>query len=612
MKQEQVEQKVRQAVEHAAPDYSDRLREAADQLSAASAGPRRSRRPRRLIAAVAAVAACAVLAVGALGIVRNHASQQETAVVVLDVNPSILLSIDREERVLSVVAQNSDASRILDGMDLTGVQLNVAVNALIGSLLKNGYISELANSILISVEGADAAEAAQLQQRLTTEINELLAGFGIDGAILSQTLGQDDEVTALANSYEISRGKASLILELMGQNPTLRAEDLAGLTINALNLLLADPQGASQNATLTLTGTASEGGYIGADAATTAALSHAGVDAAKAELLSVEMDVEAGRMVYEVEFAADSLEYECDVDALTGEVVKFSTEQRDGWGAQGGTTAGGTVGSGAATGDIGRDAALAAALQHAGLTEAEITNLYVKADWDDGRAVYDVEFLAGGKEYDYEIDAATGAVRSFDTERDDSIPSGGSATGGTAATGDIGRDAAVAAALQHAGLTEAEITNLYVKADWDDGRAVYDVEFLAGGNEYDYEIDAATGAVRSFDTEREHGTSSGSTSSGNASSGSTSSGSTSAGNASSGSTSSGSTADIGAEAAKSAAFRHAGVSASEASRVKVERDRDNGVLLYEVEFRVGNYEYEYEISVATGEVLGHSREVEDD
>ena len=169
MKQEQVEQKVRQAVEHAAPDYSDRLREAADRLSAAPAGPRRSRRPRRLIAAVAAVAACAVLAVGALGIVRSQASQQETAVVVLDVNPSILLSIDREERVLSVVAQNSDASRILDGMDLTGVQLNVAVNALIGSLLKNGYISELANSILISVEGADAQEAAQLQQRLTTE-----------------------------------------------------------------------------------------------------------------------------------------------------------------------------------------------------------------------------------------------------------------------------------------------------------------------------------------------------------------------------------------------------------------------------------------------------------
>ena len=160
----------------------------------------------------------------------------------------------------------------------------------------------------------------------------------------------------------------------------------------------------------------------------------------------------------------------------------------------------------------------------------------------------------------------------------------------------------MAAALQHAGLTEAEITNLYVKADRDDGRTVYDVEFLAGGKEYDYEIDAATGAVRSFDTEREHGAASGSANSGNAASGSTGSGNAS----------SGSTTDIGADAAKNAAFRHAGVSASDATRVKVERDRDNGVLLYEVEFRVGNYEYEYEISATTGEVLGHSREVEDD
>ena len=154
----------------------------------------------------------------------------------------------------------------------------------------------------------------------------------------------------------------------------------------------------------------------------------------------------------------------------------------------------------------------------------------------------------------------------------------------------------MAAALQHAGLTEAEITNLYVKADRDDGRTVYDVEFLAGGKEYDYEIDAATGCgalvrhrtgawrglrqrelrqrgLRQYGLwqreRRQHG-------------------------------------GHRADAAKNAAFRHAGVSASDATRVKVERDRDNGVLLYEVEFRVGNYEYEYEISAATGEVLGHS------
>ena len=45
--------------------------------------------------------------------------------------------------------------------------------------------------------------------------------------------------------------------------------------------------------------------------------------------------------------------------------------------------------------------------------------------------------------------------------------------------------------------------------------------------------------------------------------------------------------------------------------MKAERDRDNGVTVYEVEFKAGGYEYEYEINASTGEILGHSREYDD-
>ena len=48
----------------------------------------------------------------------------------------------------------------------------------------------------------------------------------------------------------------------------------------------------------------------------------AGVAQADAQLISVEMDVEAGRMVYEVEFLSGGLAYEYDVDAVSGEIVK--------------------------------------------------------------------------------------------------------------------------------------------------------------------------------------------------------------------------------------------------------------------------------------------------
>ena len=58
-------------------------------------------------------------------------------------------------------------------MDLKGVDLDVAVNAIIGSMLKNGYIDELRNSVLVSVENDDAAKGAALQERLTAEIEQL-------------------------------------------------------------------------------------------------------------------------------------------------------------------------------------------------------------------------------------------------------------------------------------------------------------------------------------------------------------------------------------------------------------------------------------------------------
>ena len=60
--------------------------------------------------------------------------------------------------------------------------------------------------------------------------------------------------------------------------------------------------------------------------------------------------------------------------------------------------------------------AQAIALEHAGLTEQEVSRLQVRADWDDGRQEFEVEFNAGYLEYEYEIDAASGRILSFDKD----------------------------------------------------------------------------------------------------------------------------------------------------------------------------------------------------
>ena len=63
-------------------------------------------------------------------------------------------------------------------------------------------------------------------------------------------------------------------------------------------------------------------------------------------------------------------------------------------------------------------------------------------------------------------------------------------------------------ALEDAGVAEADTDYLQVHLDRDDGAEIYDVEFAVFANdgsvtEYDYEIDAATGEIRSLDHEAE-------------------------------------------------------------------------------------------------------------
>ncbi|MCD8016574.1 MAG: PepSY domain-containing protein, partial [Oscillospiraceae bacterium] len=114
--------------------------------------------------------------------------------------------------------------------------------------------------------------------------------------------------------------------------------------------------------------------------------------------------------------------------------------------------------------------AKSAALTHAGLTAGKVTFVKQKLDYEDGRQVYDIEFYntTTREEYDYEIDAATGEIVSFDYDAENYTQSTTTTTG-TAIT----VEEAKSAALTHAGLTASEVTFVKQKLDYEDGRQVY-------------------------------------------------------------------------------------------------------------------------------------------
>lgn len=162
--------------------------------------------------------------------------------------------------------------------------------------------------------------------------------------------------------------------------------------------------------------------------------------------------------------------------------------------------------SGANSGDeITEEQAKEIGLKHAGLSEAEVVFARVNLDRENGRKVYDVEFHKDSAEYDYEIDAKNGDILSYDYDAESYGASSQVDSSQSVGNNDgyIGEAAAKEAALGHAGLAESEVTINHVKLDREDGREVYEVEFWKDRTEYDYEIDAASGEILSYDKDME-------------------------------------------------------------------------------------------------------------
>jgi uncharacterized membrane protein YkoI len=150
---------------------------------------------------------------------------------------------------------------------------------------------------------------------------------------------------------------------------------------------------------------------------------------------------------------------------------------------------------------ISKDKAKSAALEHAGVAPGQATFIKTHLDHDNGHVVYEVEFYYGDTEYDYEIDAVSGETLESDMEIEYySIPR--ITTAASSGTGSyIGEEKAKSIALESAGLSESEVTRTKVKFDRDDGKTVYEVDFHNGRMEYEYEIDAVSGAILESDAE---------------------------------------------------------------------------------------------------------------
>ena len=403
MTNERMEQRLASAVEKTAPDDVNGVLSRCEMRKGTVINmPNTKTATKKWI--MAAAACLAVILVGAAVLLQQ--ANAVATVVSLDVNPSIELKVNSSEKVLSCTPLNDDAKAILaemgEGADLKGAKLEVAVNAIVGSLVRNGYLDSISSAIMISVEDKNTERAEKLRSELASVVDVTLQTEAAKAAVLTQTLPQDKKLEQQARENNISTGKAALVNRVLTLNAGLKFEELAKLSVEELKDLAEAGAPAMP---------------IGKDAAAYAAEQYAGTTALDSVTAEVDSELDESPAHYEVELHAAWGEFEYLVDAYTGKVLS----------GQKNLLATASVGNEAtkpsapsgAVQDIGHAKAKSIALNHAGVSENEAYDMEIELDDEDGTLVYEVEFKSGNMEYSYEINAATGAILKHEAELED-------------------------------------------------------------------------------------------------------------------------------------------------------------------------------------------------
>ena len=250
------------------------------------------------------------------------------------------------------------------------------------------------------------------------------------------------------------------------------------------------------SASMAITASAAQ---ITEDSAKAIAFSNVGITADSVLYITTELQYDDGKQMYDIDLLTkDYMDYGFAINAENGAVLSIDYE----WKAAPAPVVG-------AQPVVTMEQAKTLAAVHAGRTVDTVSFKKAETEPDDGRILHKLEFYtADGKEYEYKIDAVTGAILKWEYDAKHYVPQADIAkpapsTPQAPSSAITGIESAKAAALKMAGLSSANVKWDKVKQDYEDGRLVYEGEFHCNHMEYEFEIDAATGVFLDWDVDED-------------------------------------------------------------------------------------------------------------
>ena len=170
-------------------------------------------RSRRFLTAAAAIAACLCFVVTGGG---YHYYYAQAALISVDVNPSIELSVNRLDRVTSSSALNEDGEALLSSVRLTGMECGEAVKELLQSESGEPYLSGNKN-VVVTVYSANEARQSRLLEEIRETADTTVTTLRPDGNTEYRAV-TSEEVEA-AHSCGVTAGKYIYLQKLEAAAP---------------------------------------------------------------------------------------------------------------------------------------------------------------------------------------------------------------------------------------------------------------------------------------------------------------------------------------------------------------------------------------------------------
>lgn len=374
----------------------------------------------------------------------NHQDNHVQTVLYLDVNPSISLSLNQKNQVMSVTTENHEAEVMLGSSDFVGLTVDEALSKLVGLLQLHGYLTQ-SSTILATIEDSDETRGTELSVEVKETLDRHLLTVESDVDTVGMWVDPRLDYNITAEGMGISMGKLLLLEELSKVSYFLQVSTLHDYSYSELYQLYASGEPSAP---------------IGLYAVMELAKHSVQLSDFDQFALEITPKLLDETPQYEVLFQTATMEYLVRIHAFEGTTLEVFQRQ--------------------ATSDIigiFPNKAKEIALSHVGKLELQVTGLQVEQDWSKGRLQYLVYFNEGDIRHNVQISAVTEDVLDYYVSEvsPESIK-------------DIGQTAIQDLVFSEAGVSRNQLTANTFQRNAVDGVMIYEMNFAIENREFFYEV----------------------------------------------------------------------------------------------------------------------------